>query len=284
MTHSWGTISTPLSNPEKQPSWAEYYESLVAKNMIRMLHYLCPWTDVMKASSDASHSEDGGGEGSSSGVQFSLQQNFGELEFDWEERTVRLRAMNENSDEPPLLMAKLSMDQLSGRSAMSSYHLTAEDFEYETASERHYLYDSDWVCINHRGRDTPVSHMIGHVSSAIVLVTLVPMPLLLPTFLVLLLIRRWAQKGDSPFCGSIDDKRLSKRGMFKSVPKAKLSKRMRLSKLIPSRYKTYVSMAKQSKRDLQNISRLKLTRQTNGVSVAQMIPFKAYDREMPQFS
>jgi hypothetical protein len=240
-----------------------------------MLHYLCPWTDVVEASHDASHIENGGGEGSTDGLQFSLEQNFGELEFDWEERTVRLRAMGENPDEPPLLMAQISMDQLSGRTSMSSHQLTPQDFLDETITPRHDVYDSDWVCINHRGRDTPMSHMIGHVSSAVILVSLVPLPLLLPAFLILLLIRRWSQKCAMQSCSSDGDERLSKRTLlFKSISKAKMSTRMRLSKVIPLRYK----------RDLQNASRLKLTRRTNGVTVAQMIPYKAYDRDMPQFS
>lgn len=215
----------------------------------------------MEANSDGSHAENGGGEGSADGLQFSLEQNFGELEFDWEERAVRLRAMGENPNEPPLLMAKLSMEQLSGRSAMSSHHLTAGDFSDETASVRHSLYDSDWVCINNRGRDTPLSHMIGHISSAMVLVTLVPLPLLLPAFFILLLIRRWSQKSAArSFIADGCDEKLQKRSPFMSTTKSKISKRMRLCKMIPFRYKTYISLAKQSKRDVQNMSIGKLTR------------------------
>jgi len=35
----------------------------------------------------------GRGEGSTTGLQYSLLQNFGELEFDWRERTVSIRAI-----------------------------------------------------------------------------------------------------------------------------------------------------------------------------------------------
>ncbi len=55
--------------------------------------------------------ENGGGEGASTGLQYSLLQNFGEMEFDWLERTVTLRSLGKDEAKPPLLMAKFSMDQ-----------------------------------------------------------------------------------------------------------------------------------------------------------------------------
>lgn len=234
MTHSWGTLSTPLSNPRYQPDWAERYQSLVATNMIRMLHYVCPWTDVVE-STDI-HAENGGGENAAKGIQYSLEQNFGELEFDWEERTVRLRAMGENPTAPPLLMAQLSMDQLGGRSALSSQHVTADDYRIESARQTQYGDDvsSAWICINNRGRDTPMAHMVGHVSSAVVLIALAPLPLLIPTYLVLVLVRRWSTSKTN-----------------NRVTKTKATDRwMRLTTaMIPFRFKTLISMAaiKQSK-------------------------------------
>ena len=60
--------------------------------------------------------------------------------------------MGKNVDGPPLLMAKYSMDQLSGRTTVPSPHLMPEDFQDETNTAHHRLHDSDWVCINHSGR------------------------------------------------------------------------------------------------------------------------------------
>jgi hypothetical protein len=58
-----------------------------------------------------------------------------------------------------------------------------------------------WVCINHRGRDTAMQHLIGHVTSAVLLAIIAPMPMILPPsilfgFLVLFvqLKRRQQQK------------------------------------------------------------------------------------------
>jgi len=259
LTHSWGTISTPLSNPQRKPTWFDRYKSFAGKTLMHSLHYLCPWTDVMMSIDDTSADElyeNGGGEGATSGLQYSLLQNFGELEFDWNDRTVSLRAIGENPEDPPLLMAKMSMEQLSGAAAISSPHLTTEDFRIEANSVRHRLLESDWVCINHRGRDSTISHMIGHVSSAVVLVTVVSLPLLPPVMFILFLIRRWMQKYATQSFDGEAKGYLPKRGIIKQISKSK-------------RYKTYLSLAKHSKYRLRNISRAKLTERTMGPSTRE---------------
>jgi hypothetical protein len=244
MTHSWGTMSTPLYNLGYKPSLVERYQSFVAKNMIRMLHYVCPWTDVMKANKGATHAENGGGESAAAGLQFSLEKNFGELEFDWEERVVRLRAIGENSAAPPLLMAQYSMDQLAGRAPASFHGLPPDDFALESSTVRHSLYESDWVCLNHRGRDSPLSHMLGHASSAVALILLVPLPLLLPAFFSLILIRRWSLKAVPPVMDSRSWNHQRKSSLKNDGSKAKVTPWIRLSELIPFRFKTFISIAK----------------------------------------
>ena len=183
MTHSWGSLtSPPLAHPTKRPSWREVYESLVAGTMVRLLHYTCPWTDLL-------HGGDAEGSGTlGTGLQFSLQKNFGELEFDWGERTVALRAFGENSraGAPPLLQAEFSMDQLSGSAPILNDHLRRQDFQYE---ERNHLPESEWICLNHRGRENKMSHMLGHLYTAVGLAFLVPFPFALPGLAILILGR-----------------------------------------------------------------------------------------------
>jgi hypothetical protein len=237
-------MSTPLSNLGYKPSLVERYQSFVAKNMIRMLHYVCPWTDVMQANKGVPHAENGGGEGAATGMQFSLEKNFGELEFDWEERVVRMRAMGENPSAPPLLMAQYSMDQLAGRAPVSFHGLSPDDFAVESSTVRHSFYETDWVCLNHRGRDSPLSHMMGHASSAAALVLLVPLPLLLPAFFSLLLIRRWSLKSVPPVVDSRSWNQQKKPSFKNGGNKSKVTSWIRLSELIPIRFKTFISIAK----------------------------------------
>jgi hypothetical protein len=195
MTHSWGSTSTPTdSDPAYKPSWKTRYESSVAAAMMQVLHHACPWTDIMKSEPPNSELSEntivnGGGEGARQGLQFNLQKNFGELEFDWDERTVSIRAFGETPDAAPLLMAKIGMDQLSGHTPTPNDHLTSADFRDEVEYRRHYP-ESEWICINHRGRENHLGHMFGHIATGAVLTFLVPVPFFLPCLLVFLLLRK----------------------------------------------------------------------------------------------
>jgi hypothetical protein len=208
MTHSWGTLTNaPITEPNWQPTWKLRYESFVATNLLRMLHYVCPWTDLMVSSplspllSSAQEPnnggklyENGGGDESPQGLQFSLEKNFGELEFDWEERTVAMRAFGENPESSPLLMAKASMDQLSGKTSTPGGSLTGEDFLRENLA-RHPTIQGEWTCINHRGQDSMLSHVAGHVMAGVTLTVIVPIPFLMPSILMFFLIRRATRNG-----------------------------------------------------------------------------------------
>jgi hypothetical protein len=205
MTHSWGTLTNaPVADPHWQPTWKLRYESLVARNLLRMLHYICPWTDLMVSSpllSSAQETgnggnlyESGGGDETPRGLQFSLEKNFGELEFDWEERTVTMRAFGETPDASPLLMAKMSMDQLSGNTFAPGSSLASTDFLRENRT-RHPTIQGEWTCINHRGQDNLLSHVAGHVIAGITLTVIVPIPLLMPSILMFFLMRRATRNG-----------------------------------------------------------------------------------------
>jgi hypothetical protein len=190
MTHSWGTLTNaPVTEPDWQPTWKVRYQSLVARNLLRMLHYSCPWTDLMisssaqESSNDGKLNENGGGDETPQGLQFSLEKNFGELEFDWEERTVAMRAFGESPEASPLLMAKASMDQLSGNTYTPGSSLTGEDFLREK-STRHLRIQGEWTCINHRGQDSMLSHVAGHVMAGVTLTVLGTMPSILMFFLL----------------------------------------------------------------------------------------------------
>lgn len=272
MTHSWGTISAPIDDPTRKPSLFQRYQSFAGNTLMHSLHYICPWTDILVSTQTEKQGlhETGGGEGSTAGLQYSLLQNFGELEIDWEERTVSLRTMGKNQDKPPLLMAKFSMDQLSGRAAVPSPHLTPKDFRDEAGSTHHRFFSSDWVCANHRGRDSTLSHVLGHASTVLVLVTVVPLPLLLPALLVLFLVRHWARR--STVC-LWDGRR--HRGRKRRILKRLVKGKVRSSKFLPLRYKTYASLAK---RDMQRMSRVKVTKGNQVVSVSSMC------RGVPQFT
>jgi PhoD-like phosphatase len=273
MTHSWGTVSQPLSDTDFRPTLMQRYQSFASNVLLHSMHNLSPWNDIMKATSSDVPSaeglyENGGGEGARTGLQYSLEQNFGELEFDWDRRTIALRSMGKNEGSPPLLMAKLSMDQLSGRAAIRSSHLSPSDFRVEMEA-RHHPYDGDWICMNHRGRETQLGQIIGHVSTLFVLVTVVPLPMLLPVFFLFWMIRRWSNRA---FCFStaINQPRGTKRRILKRLVKSKIPKGIR------RRYKTYTSLAKHN---LKTNAKLKVTQGSS-----RSIPVYLDLKDMPRFT
>lgn len=197
MTHSWGTLTShPVDNPGHKPTLKQRYESFLAGNLMRFLHALCPWTELMVSQpSSGGLFESGGAEGAKTGTQFSLQKNFGELEFDWEERTVIMRALGEEKDATPLLSAKWSMDQLSGRSPIPGSSLQPDDFKSQR--EENSLLQTEWVCLNHGGRVSVMEQIAGHVATGFAFTTLVPFPVLVPGYILLLVIGKFFRRARS---------------------------------------------------------------------------------------
>jgi PhoD-like phosphatase len=199
MTHSWGTLpSPPRSNPLQKPSVRQRYESFVSSTVMEVLHSVSPWTDLLMSRSqpvDGLH-PNGGGDGARQGLQYSLEKNFGELAFDWEQRTVSMRSMGENPEAPPLLMASWTMDQLSGYDTIPGGLLTSQDFATQ-ASLRHAALGGEWICLSHRGTPSFLWQMVGHVAAAASFTALLPFPLLVPTCIIasILLRRKQKQRG-----------------------------------------------------------------------------------------
>jgi hypothetical protein len=171
MTHSWGTMeSPPLHEPDYRPSLHDYLESMVRRTTMTMMHYVRPWTDLLVSDPSSLESEglfeSGGAEGAKQGLQYSLERNFGELEFDWEERSIIMRTMGEDPKAPPLLSLKVNMDQLSGIQEMPGSTLSAQDFATQAKKQQQQQeqsLDAEWVCINHRGQVSTTGEVIGHL-------------------------------------------------------------------------------------------------------------------------
>jgi hypothetical protein len=161
-----------------------------------LLNNICPWTDVMLNTRRASSSklvqnkpelaESGGAEGAKTGKQFSLEKNFGELEFDWDKRTVTMRAIGEHG--APLLSAKWAMDQLSGRSEMPGSLVTARDYAH---AQENALVHGTWTCVNHRGQVNAMHHMVGHVISGAAMTLLLAFPCIALLYVLIGMTRRY---------------------------------------------------------------------------------------------
>ena len=197
MTHSWGTLTNPplLSSKSYRPSISERFLHFAAKSLMNSMHATCPWTELLESRpEDVTNGvyANGGAEGSKQGLQFSLEKNFGELEFDWDKRMVNVRSIGE--DGKPLLSASLSMNQLSGREEIVGANANEDDFRIASRTLSAALPDSEWICVNHRGATSPLDHMVGQVHSAARTGTIVASPFVLAMALLFVLFRRFRFK------------------------------------------------------------------------------------------
>ena len=206
MTHSWGTLAVPLLetaasstrntiSSAHQHSYYDLYISYISKWMIHLLHYTCPWTDIISIPNNNRTT-------AKVGLQYSLEQNFGEIEMDFPRKQIHLRTIGTNAQ--PLLQLQYTFDELltspsdrgktidPTQQQMQPY-LSMKDFQNEIRNNpqlyNHISKDdpNQWVCINHRGRDTTFQLMTGYMTSIALLTILAPLPVLVPSTMCLLL-------------------------------------------------------------------------------------------------
>ena len=170
---------------------------------MRFGHAVCPWTELVTStfrreearspntaggenvSSRGTNFENGGGEGAKIGKQFSLDLNFGEMEFDFEARTMTSRVMGvKGGGDRPLLSAQWTFDQLSGREVMLGGRVGPEDAAQEMRRQQslsavHGGGVGDWVCVNHRGAPHPIGVIGGSVAGMGLLLSFLLLPYVL---------------------------------------------------------------------------------------------------------
>lgn len=186
MTHSWGGVGTPLiENPEEEYSLYDWMEGVVGATTMHALHRWCPWNSLMDSrnNNDPTVTSGGGIEGAKQGIQYSLERNFGELEFDWDKRSVTIRSLGENSQGPPLLAAQIGFDQLRGVKPLDSYHLSTLDFDVES-KKPHTPVEGDWICIDHRGPTSALSEVLGLLQASTLVLTAFTFPIIVPMMII----------------------------------------------------------------------------------------------------
>jgi len=99
MTHSWGTVFA--SSQKFHETWRYYPMHVMSKVIMTVAHWIFPMPDLMVSSPKKEDDqspllfENGGAEGAKLGKQFSLEKNFGEIEIDWQNRNVWIRAFGQ---------------------------------------------------------------------------------------------------------------------------------------------------------------------------------------------
>jgi hypothetical protein len=128
----------------------------------------------------------GGAENARQGLQYSLDLNFGELDFDWEKKILTVRTLGKDLHAPPLIAAKYSFDHLSGlidfpggedglqemmakNSSGIMKYWGMNDLPVTSIGEPR---QHQWTCIDHRGTAHPYRITISYASLVLVLIVI----------------------------------------------------------------------------------------------------------------
>jgi hypothetical protein len=114
LTHSWSTYFCAAPSPKCQ-SW---YTTFPTRNAMKLGYLINPWSEVIVSKGD---------EGAKSGLQYILDRNFGELEFDWDKRSVQVRIFGIEEEQP----------------------LLSIPWRMESHKQTHR--STSWQCVNYRG-------------------------------------------------------------------------------------------------------------------------------------
>ena len=193
LTHSWGTCFA--SSERYHTAWyAPYFHFMSRASMgFNHLEVICPWNELVETASaslgtgtDHILFENGGAEESKTGKQFSLELNFGELEFDWQNEVVSMRVFGVSGTEQPMLSAKWAFAQLNGDSIMSGSSVGQNDIE-KVASQ--LSADDQWVCVDYHGLVSPLHYFVSTSMGVTLLFTLILLPNILSILTVLWIVR-----------------------------------------------------------------------------------------------
>jgi PhoD-like phosphatase len=151
LTHSWGTRY--CSRPSFSYLCRNSYANWVFRNGMHFAHYINPLNDVIISD-----------EGK---MQYSLQLNFAEFEFDWDKHAINVSILGREG--VSLLNAKWSFDEF--KRGLPGSKVRDEDYLAKADSQAKLgLPQTQWQCVNYRG----VAHPY-HVYAGIVATWMFPM-------------------------------------------------------------------------------------------------------------
>lgn len=179
MSHSWGTCFCSRPNPGNPVCHYSYFQRVLSIAM-HWAHQSLAWKDLIR------HEETGA-------PQYTLALNFGEFEFDWENRSIATRLLGVDGVEHQT--HTWEMETLSGRSPYISS--TLETKLYEEAAEKlmpHGAMSTDYYCVAYRGPQSDFLKYYGFLTSLTIIATGVFLPVVLPLWLLWRLFRRTGQK------------------------------------------------------------------------------------------
>ena len=193
MTHSWGTM--PCFKPMESFICATNYVKWYLATAMHLAHINHGWKHLID---DYGPSQ----EKTKRRVQYSLDMNFGEFEFDWDSEQVTVRILGLGTDEgrPPLLSRTWGFAELSGdngRGFNPTCKLQDDDFRdrFELLSDRMEVAPDDWICLNNQGVNSSFQKFIGPFSALCAAFTMFYVfPVVVSIFLYRSIMRKYTSK------------------------------------------------------------------------------------------
>ena len=191
MTHSWGSKHGYCArvNKSKLCKFAPFRNLL--KSVLNYAHIVNPWTALLK------RNDDSGNEAlpeNMKRLQYTLDRNIAEFEFDFTNRTVLLRVLGETGE--TLLREDWSMDRLSTNQANNTI-LSREAFavgqsRLESAFQKPLLTNhNEFVCVNYRGNPNRIHFALGTASTFGLFVFTGMSPFLVCICILAIVVRRF---------------------------------------------------------------------------------------------
>jgi hypothetical protein len=170
LTHSWGTKACGRANDN--PICHSLYHNTMFRWLLHFAHWISPWTEILVKD---------GGPTSKAGLQYSLEMNVAELDFDWDRESVSVNILG--VDGTTVLEQQWSFQDLT-KCHTTLVH-TAEFDEVRDLRERSKVMEKldDWVCVHHRGIPNPYQFALSAAAPISLAMFFGTLPMWLPLVL-----------------------------------------------------------------------------------------------------
>jgi len=171
MTHSWGSVETSTCGRVRMSPvlCTSGYANRAKRFVVQFAHLVFPWKDLVV--------DDGTNE-----LQYALDLNVAELEFDWEGRQVVTSILGHRGQ--MLLQQRWSFGQLTGiRDTM----VPGDEFRsmaHRLQSRAVPVGETDWVCVHYRGTPNPLAFAAATFATGLLVFVLLAWPILVPLLML----------------------------------------------------------------------------------------------------
>ena len=164
MTHSWGfgTTNAVCGTKQDMPLCNIYFLNNIYGLVFKFLHEMSPWTELMV-------------DETTNKLQYNLDLNIAEIEFDWDRRMVLTSILGEHGQ--ILLHSNRTMEEIT---FATSTMVKREEFDI--IEERHHDMEmvdgqNDWVCVHHRGIPPKYHYTLAVASTGCLLLSIILFPI-----------------------------------------------------------------------------------------------------------